>query len=169
MTKIFCIEFGLLIIRSLHVKFELNYANGLWEKYVLIYWCDSNMSDLAWKVKGNPWPLKLIYSLSLSRFSISRKNNYFRFWLLKQFSTIKKLYDGWSDFRLYDGSNLKIYLLMRWYGPDALVVVGPTRVYLLDFFCSSIQLYVLLSYFICFYLFFISWFICFLGDNTLIR
>ena len=30
-------------------------------------------------------------------------------------------------------------------GPDALAVVRPTRVYLLDFFCSSFQFYVLLS------------------------
>ena len=35
-------------------------------------------------------------------------------------------------------------------GPDALVVVRPTRVYLLDFFCSSIQSYVLLSPYLCF-------------------
>ena len=28
-TKLFCIKFGLLFIRSLHVKFELNWANGL--------------------------------------------------------------------------------------------------------------------------------------------
>ena len=30
---------------------------------------------------------------------------------------------------------LKTYLLMRWPRPDALAVVRPTRVYLLDFFC----------------------------------
>ena len=29
------------------------------------------------------------------------------------------------DFRLYDGSDLKTYLLMRWYGPDALAVCQP--------------------------------------------
>ena len=28
--------------------------------------------------------------------------------------------------------------------------VGPTRVYLLDFFCSDIQFYLLLSQFLCF-------------------
>ena len=28
-TKIFCKNFGLLIIRSLHMKFEFNWANGL--------------------------------------------------------------------------------------------------------------------------------------------
>ena len=28
-TKIFCINFGLLIIRSIHMKFEFNWANGL--------------------------------------------------------------------------------------------------------------------------------------------
>ena len=31
-----------------------------------------------------------------------------------------------SDFRLYDGSELNTYLLMRWLGPDALAVVKPT-------------------------------------------
>ena len=36
-TKIFCINFGYLIIRSLHMKFEFNWANGLLENYVLIY------------------------------------------------------------------------------------------------------------------------------------
>ena len=51
---------------------------------------------------------------------------------------------------IYDGSDLKTYLLMRWHGPDALAVVRPTRVYLLDLFCSSIQFYVLLSPCFCF-------------------
>ena len=45
---------------------------------------------------------------------------------------------------------LKTYLLMRWYGPDALAVVRPmTGVYLLDFFCSSIQFYVVMSPYLC--------------------
>ena len=52
---------------------------------------------------------------------------------------------GGSDFRLYDGSDLRTYLLMRWKGPDALAVVRPTGVYLFDFFCSGIQFYLLLS------------------------
>ena len=51
---------------------------------------------------------------------------------------------GW-DFRLYDGSDLKTYLFMTWYGHDALAVVRSTGVYLLDFFCPGIQFYVLLS------------------------
>ena len=55
-----------------------------------------------------------------------------------------------SDFRLYDGSDLKPYLLMRWYGPDALAVVRPTRLYLLDSFCSGIQFYVMLNPCLCF-------------------
>ena len=37
------------------------------------------------------------------------------------------------------------HLLMRWQGPDALVVVRPTRVYLLDFLCSGIQFCLLSS------------------------
>ena len=53
-------------------------------------------------------------------------------------------------FRLYDGSDLKTYLLMRWQGPEALAVVRSTGVYLLDFFCSGIQFYVLLSPYLCF-------------------
>ena len=38
------------------------------------------------------------------------------------------LHAGGSDFRLYDGYNLKTYLLMSWYGPDALVVCQAHRV-----------------------------------------
>ena len=37
------------------------------------------------------------------------------------------------------------YLLTRWLGLGALAVVKPTGVYLLGFFCSGIQFYVLLS------------------------
>ena len=33
--------------------------------------------------------------------------------------------------------------------PDALAVVRPTRVYLLDFFCFGIEFYVLLSPYLC--------------------
>ena len=55
------------------------------------------------------------------------------------------LHAGGSDFRLCDGSNLTTYLFMRWYGPDALAVVRLSGVYLLDFFSSGIQFYVLLS------------------------
>ena len=35
------------------MKFEFNWANGLWENYVLIYWLDSNISDLAERSKVN--------------------------------------------------------------------------------------------------------------------
>ena len=34
---------------------------------------------------------------------------------------------GGSDFGLYDGSDLKTYLLMRWWGPDALAVCQAHR------------------------------------------
>ena len=37
------------------------------------------------------------------------------------------LHAGGSDFRLYDGSDLKTYLLMRWKGPDALPVCQAYR------------------------------------------
>ena len=36
------------------MKFELNWANGLLENFVLIYWLGSNMSNLAEKSKVNP-------------------------------------------------------------------------------------------------------------------
>ena len=51
--------------------------------------------------------------------------------------------------------------------PDVLAVARPLEVYLLDCFCSGMQLYVLLSP----YLFFISFLyldFCVLGDATLI-
>ena len=54
------------------------------------------------------------------------------------------LHAGGSDFRLYDGSDLKTYLLMRTHGLDASAAVRPTRVYLFGFFCSGNQFYVLL-------------------------
>ena len=47
--------------------------------YVLMCWCDSNMSDLGWKVKGQPWPLVLITSHCLIRLNISSRNNDFGF------------------------------------------------------------------------------------------
>ena len=75
--------------------------------------------------------------------------------------------DG-SDFRLYDRSDLKTYLLMRWYGPDALAVARHIRIYLLDFFCASIQFYILLSPYLCFISFYIFIFYV-LGDDTLIN
>ena len=67
-----------------------------------------------------------------------------------------KLHAGRSDFRIYDGSALNDYLLMRWWEP--LPVVRPTGVYmyLLDFYCSVIQFYTLLSHYLCF----ISFHIC---------
>ena len=37
------------------------------------------------------------------------------------------LHAGWSDFRLYNGFDLKTYLLMRWWGPDALAVCRAHR------------------------------------------
>ena len=37
------------------------------------------------------------------------------------------MHAGGSDFRLYDGSDLKTYLLVRWWGPDALAVCRAHR------------------------------------------
>ena len=74
-----------------------------------------------------------------------------------------------SDFRLYDGANFKTFLLMRWKGPDALAVVRPTGVYLLDFFCSGFQFYSLLSPYLCFISFLYMYLDLYvLGDDALI-
>ena len=53
------------------------------------------------------------------------------------------------------------------WGPDALAVVRPTRVYLLDFFCSGIQFYLLLSPYLCF-ISFLHLDLYVLGDDELI-
>ena len=50
-------------------------------------------------------------------------------------------------------------------GPDALAVVRPTGVYLLDFFYFSIQFYVLASPYLCFL--YLDLYV--LGDNAWIR
>ena len=52
-------------------------------------------------------------------------------------------------------------------GPDALSVVKPTEVYLLDLFCSRIQFYLLLSPYLCF-IFFLCLDLYVLGDDVLI-
>ena len=46
--------------------------------------------------------------------------------------------------------SMMVPILMRWLGPDAWLFVGPSGVYLLDFFCSGIQFYLLLSPYLCF-------------------
>ena len=74
------------------------------------------------------------------------------------------LHAGGSDFRLYDSSNSKTYLLMRWQGPDALAAVRPTRVYLLDFCCFCIQLYILLSYYLSFIFLYLDLYV--LGEDA---
>ena len=77
------------------------------------------------------------------------------------------MHAGGSNFRLYDGSELKTYLLIRLWGPDVLAVVRPTGVYLLDFFCTGIQFYLLLSLYLCFTSFlYLDLYV--LGDDALI-
>ena len=52
-TKTICINLGLLILRSFHMKFMFNWPNGFCENYVLIYCWDFNMSSLAERSKVN--------------------------------------------------------------------------------------------------------------------
>ena len=55
---------------------------------------------------------------------------------------------------------------MRGLGPDIVFVVLLTSVYSLDFFCSGIQLYVLLSPYLCLSPFYLNMNV--LGEDTLI-
>ena len=55
---------------------------------------------------------------------------------------------------------------MRWYGLMLWLFVRPSGVYLLDFFCSGIQFYLLLSPYLCFiYLLYLDLYV--LGDDAL--
>ena len=49
------------------------------------------MSDLSWKVKGQPCPLELIYSHCLIRLNISSENNAFGFHSFHKKSTFQKI------------------------------------------------------------------------------
>ena len=61
------------------------------------------------------------------------------------------LHASGSDFRLYDGSDLKIYLMMRWWGPDALPVCWAHRGLPVGFLLLRYSvLFLLLSPYICF-------------------
>ena len=54
-------------------------------------------------------------------------------------------------------------------GADALAVVRPTGVHLLDFFCSGIPFYLLLSHYLYFISFLLYLDLHLLGDDTLIN
>ena len=56
---------------------------------------------------------------------------------------------NWTDYT-YVGSDLNTYLLLGGRGLMLWLFVGPTGVNLLDFFCSGIQFYLLLSPYLCF-------------------
>ena len=75
------------------------------------------------------------------------------------------MHAGGSDFRLYDGSDFKTYLLMD--GRGLMLWLRPTLVYLLDFFCSGIQFYLLLRSYLCF-ISFLYLDLYNLGDDALI-
>ena len=82
------------------MKFEFDWPNGFWENYVLIYWWESNMSDPP--VKGQPWPLELIYSHCPIRLNLSSDYNDFGFNSFQKitFQNISHLNALWSKFDL---------------------------------------------------------------------
>ena len=47
--------------------------------------------QLSWKVKGQPWPLELIYSNCLIRLNISSEKNDFGFNSIKKNELFKKI------------------------------------------------------------------------------
>ena len=71
------------------------------------------------------------------------------------------LHTGGSDFRLYDGSDLKTYLLMRWYGPDALAVCRAHWGLPVGFLLLWYSVLFTVESLSLFYLLVISWFISF--------
>ena len=71
----------------------------------------------------------------------------------KQTSILLLLAIVWEVEKLFVYSKLKTYLLMRGLSPDVMSLARPTWVYLLDFGCSGIQLYIRLSPYLCFNLF----------------
>ena len=72
-----------------------------------------------------------------------------------------------SDFRLYDGSDLKTYLLMRWYGPDALAVCRAHQGLPVGFLLLRYSVLFTIESLSLLYVLVISSFIC-LGDDALI-
>ena len=48
------------------------------------------MNHLGWKGKGQPWPLKLIYSYCFISFNLSSKNNDFGFNSIQKINFSKK-------------------------------------------------------------------------------
>ena len=66
-----------------------------------------------------------------------------------------------------NGGALECFNCERVLKPGALAVIRPAGVYLLDFFCSGIQFYLLLSTYICFISFlYLDLYV--LGDDALI-
>ena len=66
-----------------------------------------------------------------------------------------------------DGSDLKIYVLMRWYGPDALAVCRAQQGLPVGFLLLGIQFYLLLNPYLCFISFlYLDLYV--LGDDALI-
>ena len=59
-------------------------------------------------------------------------------------------HNGEDGVDIYFRSDLTTYLLMRCRALILWLSVGPTGVYLLVFFCSGIQFYLLLSSYLCF-------------------
>ena len=67
-----------------------------------------------------------------------------------------KLHTRGSDSRLYDGSDLKTYLFMRWYGPDALAVCRAHRGFPVGFLLlrySVLLIFALSPFYILIYMF----------------
>ena len=78
-----------------------------------------------------------------------------------------KLHTSGSDFRPYDGSDLKTYLLTRWYGPDALAVCRAHRGLPVGFLLLWYSVLILLSPYLCFIsLLYLDLYV--LGDDALI-
>ena len=63
--------------------------------------------------------------------------------------------------------NWGAYLLMKWWGPDALAALGPTRLCLLDLFCPGVRICLLLGPCLCIGSF-LCLGLCVMGDDALV-
>ena len=77
-----------------------------------------------------------------------------------------QLHGGGLDFRLYDGSDLKTYLLMRWWGPDALAVWRAHRVLSVGFLLLRFSVSFTVEYLCFISLLYLDLYV--LGDDALI-
>ena len=139
----------LKVVKGRELKIHKGNFRGFMEILAIVYttleWWLENLSSCFKKISHGK-PHLVLYSDS-SNLGWGAYNKTGHGWLL--FFPLW-LHAGGSDLGLCGGSDLGVYLLVGWWGLVLWLFVGPTGVYLLDFFCSGIQFYLLLRPYLCF-------------------